>query len=96
MRPKNLLENYDIRFNEHDIWVVVEKYNATKRDDDYRYAGAPCTSYGEAVDLMYSHVGYDSVVTLCKVVKDGSYFDETNPETGEIIKEYIIKKIGKM
>lgn len=96
MRPKNLFEDYDIRFNEHDIWVVVEKYNATKRDDDYRYAGAPCISYGEAVDLMYNHVGYDSVVTLRKVVEDGSYFDETNPETGEVVKEYIIKKIGKM
>lgn len=97
MRPKDLNESwFDIRYNEHTIWVVVERYNNTKKDDDYRYAGAPCIGYDEAIDLMNAHVQFDNKLELCKLVEDGAYYDEINPETGEVVKQYLVKKIGMM
>ena len=96
MNPRDLNGIGFIGYNEHNIWVVVEKYNSTNKDDDYRYAGAPCTDYEEAFDLMNSHVYFDSKLEVCKLVEDGAYYDEINPETGEVVKQYIIKKIGRM
>lgn len=97
MRPKKSDESwFDIRYNEHSIWVVVEKYNCTNKDGDYRYAGAPCMNYEEALELMNSHVIFDNKLCLCKMVEDGAYYDEINPETGEVVKQYIVKKIGMM
>jgi hypothetical protein len=81
---------------EHSIWVVVEKYNNTKRDDDYRYAGSPCIGYEEALDLMHSHTIYGNECKLCKLVDWGVYYDEIDCETGEIVKSYLIKEIGRL
>lgn len=81
--------------NEHSVWVVVEKYNNTKRDDDYRYIGVPCISYEEALDLMNGHSIYGNELRLDKLVEDGAHYDEIDCETGEIIKHYVIKKIGR-
>lgn len=97
MNPKDLNKSwFNIRYNEHTIWVVVERYNNTNKDDDYRYAGAPCIGYDEAIDLMNAHAQFDNKLELCKLVEDGAYYDEINPETGEVVKQYIIKKIGMM
>lgn len=81
---------------DHSIWVVVEKYNTTKRDDDYRYAGSPCITYEEALDLMNCHVSYGNECTLDELVEDGAYYDEIDTYTGEIVKSYFIKRIGRL
>ena len=97
MNPRDLNGKGFICSSEHDIWVVVERYNGTRKDDDYRYAGAPCMSYEEAVDLMGSRASFDTKLELAKYVRDdGAYYDEINSETGEVVKQYIIKKIGRM
>lgn len=97
MRPKGICESwFDIRYDEHSIWVVVMKANNTRKDGDYRYCGSPCFTWEEAYEVMKDHTIFDNNLSLCKMVEDGAYYDEINPETGEVVAQYIIKKIGTM
>lgn len=97
MRPKDLNGSwFDIRYDERAVWVVVMKANNTRKDGDYRYCGSPCFSWEEAYETMNDHGIFDNKISLSKMVEDGAYYDEINPETGEVVAQYIIKKIGMM
>lgn len=95
MRPRwNEASWLDVCYGEHSIWVVVMKANNTRKDGDYRYCGSPCLTWEEAYEVMKDHTIFDNNITLSRMVEDGAYYDEINPNTGEVVAEYIIKKVG--
>ena len=80
-----------------DNWYAVLERDYRIKDTDFsvRYIGSPCQSVEEAVELIYAHGDWgEEISVMCFDKRIGSYtYAETSIETGEILKEFFIRKI---
>lgn len=83
--PKMYYTNY---------YAVLEKdYRVKDFDHRVRYIGSPCHSADEARELIYAHGDWGEKITLMCVEDDSESYAEISVETGEILKEFFIKRI---
>ena len=78
----------------HQIWIIVRKDTTSAREDYYRYAAQPCISWEEAFDTL-SENAYPNVLDVT-YIDNGATGHEIDPETGEIVAEWIIKMVGRL
>ena len=79
-----------------NCYAVIEKdYNVKNEAFRFRYIGSPCFSAEEARELVYAHEDWGEQITLAHIDEEaGSYaYIEISHETGEILKEFFVKKI---
>lgn len=76
------------------IAVVERSYLVDDPSLRDRYAGDPCQSYDEARELCAAHLGYKNEMHVVEYIDDGVQYAETDHETGEILKEFFVRRIG--
>lgn len=77
-----------------NYYAVLEKdYRVKDRDYSVRYIGSPCHSTDEARELVYAHGDWGEKITLMHLGDDSESYAEISVETGEILKEFFIKRI---
>lgn len=75
--------------------ISVVEYDYSVKDPDFRarYIGAPCHSFDEARELVFSHAGYDTEISAVGYVQDGVDYAEISLETGEVLKEFFVRGV---
>jgi hypothetical protein len=75
--------------------AVIERDNSVSnpyfRD---RYIGSPCQSFDEARELCCAHLGYNSELEIHSFIDDGTHYVEISRETGEILKEFFVRRLS--
>lgn len=77
-------------------YAVIEKnYQIRNTAHNVRYIGSPCTTAEEARELVYAHCDWGDVIELARIDENenGFFYYETSTETGEITKEFFVRKV---
>lgn len=76
------------------IAVIERNYDVKDPDFRDRYIGAPCRSYDEARELCAAHISYHSELKTECYIDDGTIYAEVDTETGEIRKEFFVRRLN--
>lgn len=77
------------------IICVIEKDYNRPYDFQNRYLGSPCSSFGEAREIVNVHIAElrDTIYTCTFFVNDGETVTVCDKNTGEVLREYFTLRI---